>query len=876
MAKDGQFVWVDGRKLRVTNLDKVLYPSTGTTKGEVLAYYSAIAETMLPHCVDRPATRKRWPDGVGEDGKQNSFFQKDIGEGAPEWVATGEIQHKDHVNEYPLVNDEATLVWLAQLASLEIHVPQWRFDSAGKQQNPDRMVFDLDPGEGVKLTEVADVAFLVRDILSDMGLPSIPLTSGSSGIHLYAALDGTLSSDEVAKVAKELARSLEADHPDDITSSMKRSLRPGKVFIDWSQNNAAKTTVAPYSLRGRIAPTVAAPRTWRELASPHLKHLRFDEVLKRVERRGDPLAELLRDDAGERGLAERGAEKLNEYRAKRDASKTSEPVPRAGRRDVEDSRAADAGSGSDAEGDSIGFASGAAANTDARSSLPRFVIQRHQARRLHYDFRLEHDGVLVSWAIPKGPPTDPKVNHLAVPTEDHPMSYRHFEGVIPKGEYGAGKVEIWDSGHYELEKWRDDEVIVTLHGAPGGGLSGGLGESGHCSGSKRFALFRAGESGGKPRWMIHLMSPANATHATSAESATSATSVERAQPVSSMRAPLTKQTSPSTPTQSRTPTLSPMLALAGSEAEFSRLDLDEWGFEMKWDGIRALVEIAHDRTLIRSRSGADISESYPEFFGLAEYVNAEAAVLDGEIVTLGPDGAPSFSLLQQRFGLTNERDIARARRAAPASLLVFDVLEVNGQDCTRLPYRQRRELLQGLVEVSAGSEATGGAPVAVPDHFDGTAQDAADASAELGLEGVVAKRWNSAYHPGERSGDWMKFPIMHTDEAVVIGWRESTSDAKGFASLLLADRTETGDLSYAGRVGTGFSSAERRRIRTLLEPLQTSKPVVDVPAEAQRDAQWVRPKLIGEVISKGRTRTGSFRQPVWRGWRPDKTLASMN
>ncbi len=828
MAKDGQSVWVDGRKLRVTNLDKVLYPSTGTTKGEVLAYYSAIAETMLPHCADRPATRKRWPDGVGEDGKHHSFFQKDIGDGAPEWVKTGEIQHKDHVNVYPLVNDEATLVWLAQLASLELHVPQWRFDSSGKQQNPDRMVFDLDPGEGVQLTEVADIAFLVRDILRDMGLPSIPLTSGSSGIHLYAALDGTLTSDEVAKVAHELARSLEADHPDDITSAMKRSLRPGKVFIDWSQNNAAKTTVAPYSLRGRIGPTVAAPRTWRELASPHLKHLQFDEVLRRVERRGDPLAELLRGDA-----QERGAEKLDEYRAKRDASRTPEPVPRSGRRDVDDSRNTD----SDAEDDSTSRDGSAGAH----SSLPRFVIQRHEARRLHYDFRLEHDGVLVSWAIPKGPPTDPKVNHLAVPTEDHPMSYRHFAGVIPKGEYGAGKVEIWDSGHYELEKWRDDEVIATLHGAPGGGLSNASG----LGGSQRFALFRAGESGGKPRWMIHLMASLP-EHAEQDEQAEHTDREERVEP------------------------FAPMFALAGSQVEFSRLDQEEWGFEMKWDGIRALIDVDDDRTFIRSRSGADITETYPEFFGLSEWVNAEAAVLDGEIVALGSDGAPSFSLLQQRFGLTNERDIARARRNAPASLLIFDVLQVNGQDCTRLPYRQRRELLQSLIEVSAG------APIAVPEHFAGTAQEAADASIELGLEGVIAKRWNSTYRQGERSGDWMKFPIIHTDEAVVIGWRESPSDARGFASLLLADRTEDGDLSYAGRVGTGFSSAERRRIRTLLEPLLTSKPAAEVPQEARADAQWVRPEFIGEVTSKGRTRTGSFRQPVWRGWRPDKSLPSMN
>ncbi len=284
---------VDGRRIRVSNRDKVLYPATGTTKGDVIAYYRAIAETMLPHCRDRPATRKRWPDGVGADGHGFSFFQKDIGDSVPDWVRTGRIQHKDHVNTYPLVNDEATLVWLAQLAALEIHVPQWRFDAAGEPQRPDRLVFDLDPGEGVPLTDCARVAVLVRDALRESGLPTVPVTSGSSGIHLYAALDGSLTSEDASALAHDLARSLEADHPDEITSSMKRSLRPGRVFIDWSQNNAAKTTVAPYSLRGRLHPTVAVPRTWRELASPHLRQLDYHEALDRVARRGDPLAELL-------------------------------------------------------------------------------------------------------------------------------------------------------------------------------------------------------------------------------------------------------------------------------------------------------------------------------------------------------------------------------------------------------------------------------------------------------------------------------------------------------------------------------------------------------------------------------------------------------
>jgi bifunctional non-homologous end joining protein LigD len=439
-------VSIDGHRLRLTHLDKVLYPETGTTKAEVISYYSAVAEVMLPHVRNRPATRKRWVNGVGTAKKPGTvFFQKDLGEGAPEWVDRRAIQHKDHSNEYPLVNDVATLTWLAQIAALEIHVPQWRFGDNGVAQNPDRLVLDLDPGDGVGLAECAEVARMARRLLRGMGLEPQPVTSGSKGIHLYAQLDGRQTADQVSAVAHELARALEADAPELVVSDMKKSLRAGKVFVDWSQNNGNKTTVAPYSLRGRLRPMVAAPRTWKELDSPALGQLDFDEVLKRVKKRGDLLA---------------GVDRLAAYRSKRDATKTPEPVPRK-----------------------------RAAPSDGKS----FVIQEHHASHLHWDFRLEHDGVLVSWALPKGVPTDYKKNHLAVQTEDHPLEYGSFAGDIPKGEYGGGHVAIWDSGTYELEKWREgSEIIATLHGTK--------------RGSHTYALIHTGGEGKADRnWLIHLM-----------------------------------------------------------------------------------------------------------------------------------------------------------------------------------------------------------------------------------------------------------------------------------------------------------------------------------------------------------------------------------
>lgn len=293
MASKEQYVDIDGNRLKLTSLDKVLYPETGTTKADVLDYYARIAEVMIPHVANRPVTRKRWVNGVGTADKPGQvFFQKNLGDGAPDWVARRTLQHKDHVNEYPLANDRATLAWLGQIGALEVHVPQWQFGRTGAKKNPDRLVLDLDPGEGAGLAECVEVAKLARSILTGMGLDPMPVTSGSKGIHLYAALDGKQTSEQVSAFAHELARALEADHPDLIVSDMKKSLRGGKVLLDWSQNNGSKTTIVPYSLRGRLRPTVAAPRTWRELLAPGLRHLEFTEVLERLRKKGDPLAEL--------------------------------------------------------------------------------------------------------------------------------------------------------------------------------------------------------------------------------------------------------------------------------------------------------------------------------------------------------------------------------------------------------------------------------------------------------------------------------------------------------------------------------------------------------------------------------------------------------
>ncbi|WP_298890958.1 non-homologous end-joining DNA ligase [uncultured Serinicoccus sp.] len=261
-----QQVSVAGRTLRVSNLDKVLYPATGTTKGEVLTYYVTHAEQILPELADRPVTRIRWPEGV----TGAHFFEKNLPSGAPDWLprvtlpTPGSSRGHTHLT-FPLVTDLAVLVYLVNLGSLELHVPQWRVDDDGAALPPDRLVVDLDPGPGAGLQECSRVALLVRERLEAVGLESRPVTSGSKGMQLYAGLEGTRGADEVSAVTKALAEKLAEDHPDLVTARMSKSLRSHKVFLDWSQNNGAKTTICPWSLRARERPQVALPREWGEV-----------------------------------------------------------------------------------------------------------------------------------------------------------------------------------------------------------------------------------------------------------------------------------------------------------------------------------------------------------------------------------------------------------------------------------------------------------------------------------------------------------------------------------------------------------------------------------------------------------------------------------
>jgi bifunctional non-homologous end joining protein LigD len=451
----------------------------------------------------------------------------------------------------------------------------------------------------------------------------------------------------------------------------------------------------------------------------------------------------------------------------------------------------------------------------------RFVVQEHHARRLHWDLRLERDGVLVSWAVPNGIPEDPGQNRKAIRTEDHPLSYIDFEGEIPRGSYGAGKVTVWDHGTYDCEKFEPDKVIVNFHGER---LRG------------RYALFRTGRKGdpeGKD-WMIHRMDP------------------------------------PEPGLEPMPEGLTPMLARLSE-----RLPRDEtaWGYEVKWDGVRALLYWQPGRMRIESRNRKDLTSRYPELRGLGPALGSRTAILDGEIVAFDADGRPSFERLQQRMHLASDSLIRRRAREVPVAYVVFDVLYLDGRATMPLPYEERRALLEGM-----GLE---GPAWQVPAYHRGEGKPLLDASKEQGLEGIVAKRLTSPYEPGRRGANWLKVKNALRQEFVIGGWLPGEGRRRERIGALLvgfhdeaADGGEHGPLRYAGRVGTGFSEAELDRLARLLAPL--ARP--DSPFELgtpPRGAVFVEPELVAEVEFREWTRDRMLRHPSYKGLREDKPAAEV-
>ena len=486
---------------------------------------------------------------------------------------------------------------------------------------------------------------------------------------------------------------------------------------------------------------------------------------------------------------------LAAYRAKRDPARTPEPIP------APTEPAAPRGRPTDGE----------RADGGPADSAPVFVIQEHHARALHWDFRLEHDGVLVSWALPKGVPEDPAANHLAVRTEDHPLEYGSFEGDIPRGEYGGGRVSIWDHGEYELEKWTDTEVKVVLHGSKARG---------------RYVLFA---TRGK-NWMIHRMDPAR----------------EGFQPLPERIQPMLATTGP----------------LPASDAG--------WAYELKWDGVRAIVYVDGGRVRALTRNDKDLTASFPELRAVGEMLGARPAILDGELVALGPDGRSSFGLLQQRLHLSGSGEVTRRARKVPVRYVVFDVLHLDGRSLLDLPYDDRRQRLESLG--LSGESVTTGDSVR-----DVAGADVLAAAKRSGLEGIIAKRRDSRYRAGRRGSEWLKVKNFSTQEVVIGGWTEGNGERSGSLGALLMGIPAADGLSYVGKVGTGFGAQARRDLLQALAPLARKTSPFSAPLSPAETAQahFVRPVIVGEVQFGEWTADGHLRHPSWRGLRPDKDPAEV-
>jgi bifunctional non-homologous end joining protein LigD len=474
-------------------------------------------------------------------------------------------------------------------------------------------------------------------------------------------------------------------------------------------------------------------------------------------------------------MAER---KLREYRRKRELARTPEP-------------SGDEGNGA--------------------SSGSRFVVHEHHARRLHWDLRLERDGVLVSWALPRGLPPDPGENRLAVHTEDHPLSYIDFEGEIPKGEYGAGEVRIWDSGTYETEKFEPAKVVADLHGDRVQG---------------RYALFQTRDA----NWMIHRMDPADPE-----------------------REPMPEH-------------IEPMKAVLGV---LPRHDEDH-GYEIKWDGARAIAYCSGGRVRLESRNLLDITPRYPELRAIGRQLGSREAVLDGEVVVLDDDDRPSFQRLQRRMHLTAESEIRRRRKEVPVTYMIFDVLYLEGRSTMELPYEERRQRLEAL-DLEGPSWQT-------PSYHRGEGKALLAAGRERGLEGIVAKRLDSRYLPGRRTKAWVKVKNVRSQELVIGGWLPGKGRREQMIGALLVGYHERREgeprLRYAGKVGTGFTDEDLRRLAERLEPLRRPDSPFD-GRQPPRDALFVEPRLVAEVEFNEWTSAGTLRHPSFKGLREDQDAAEV-
>jgi len=593
---------IEGRKLKLSNLDKIIYPELQVSKAEIIQYYLSVAPLILKYIKGRPLTLIRYPDGIGK----TQFYAKSKPKWTPEWIDSYGIQHSEETINYVVAQDSATVVWLANLAALELHPMQMTTDTF---EHPDHFIFDLDPPENGDFEVVKQIALSLKRFLESYDYAPFVKTSGSKGLHIFVPIIKEYSHEDMVDSVKALAKVFVSQNKETSTLALNKGKREGKTLIDIFRNHMAHTTVAPYSLRGKAGAPISFPITWEvltELTSAKDIHIRnyqsyldkYGDVWDNYGAQAKPLHNRSKQEVA---IAPEIEAKLKDYIAKRDFNTTPEPglapVPSKGN---------------------------------------QFCIQLHDAQNLHYDLRLEKDGTLLSWAIPKGLPTKKGQKRLAIQTEDHPMKYLTFEGVIPKGQYGAGKMWVWTRGEFDWIEKGEKKHKVKLK-SPGFNRS--------------FSMFKTRDN----QWLVELIADDDNNHLTL--------------PLKPMLAGVTK----------KIPTISKYI------------------YEIKWDGIRTIIHLQDDKVTIYSRSGRDLSQQFPELLDPDSF-EVESGIFDGEIVNLDEQGRPLFSNIISRMHTKGATSIELVKKKYPAVCYLFDCLSLDGKTIIKEPLSRRQAWLNTVIK----------------------------------------------------------------------------------------------------------------------------------------------------------------------------------
>lgn len=773
MAKKSQWVQIGKRKVELSNLDKVLFPEDGVLKAEIIEYYLKIAPTLLNHVKGRALTLIRFPDGIHGE----MFYQKNRPEWAPDWLEFATLGKE--AKDYIIATEPASLVWLANLASLELHQLHSRkpnFDF------PDYMVFDLDPPEGYNFPQLVEIAFDLKAYIETFGYTPFVKTTGGKGLHICCPVEPKFEFNLVFEAAQAIARPFTDLHGSRVTLQIKKDARKGRVLVDIYRIRSGQSIVSPYSLRGRVGAPVSMPVRWEELEmlrnpAVHTIRTAVDKVLTDGDAWEGIDAYAVELHTHRTAVApkklpknakHKSPEQLETYAKKRDFSKTPEPAGRV-----------------------------------LEPGGHNFVVHRHHASHLHYDLRLEKDGVLKSWAVPRGLPPHPGIKRLAVQTEDHPMEYLTFDGAIPKGQYGAGEMWIYALGKYQITKDKKDGFYFRLSSREMNG---------------EYRIYKLSK---EKEWLMERVDEPQINY---------------------LRG-----------------NIEPML----SESADVPPKGDDYIYEIKWDGIRALISLEDGQVKIRSRNLLDITAQFPELHIPEKAFRATCGLFDAEIVCLDKEGKPSFKNVIQRLKTSGETNIQKLSKTLPAHCYIFDCLYLDGRPLINEPLLKRKEWLKDAIKADT--------PYRVSEFLD-DGESLFNAAKVHHLEGIMAKRKDSRYVPGRRSDWWLKVKIRNSRECVVIGYNPGEGNRKAtFGGLHVAER-DGDNLVYRGKVGTGFDDDLLASIMKQLKALKEVKKPIAQKVLDEKTSKWVEPKIMAEVSFASLTADKMFREPVFVRLRPDLEL----